>query len=179
MPNPSWPRSSLPTSASPTPGERTYPEVARGDEYPEVITEPQLNPYAYNTQQSPSILGEKEKYDPARSRVGSYKILGLRSWVLVVLVCVVAISVALAVGLAIGLPASKRSNGSMYVSSMFHLNVKFSYWTFWFLAIPLPNFLPPTPWQPPLLQTASPSSGPQRQVFRPLQALPQSQPRVL
>lgn len=107
------------TGRSPVVDDRSYPEVARGDQYPEVNREHEdletARDYLEVNHNIPSTLSEKELPDQHGSRTGGYRILGLRPWVLVVLVCVVAIAVAIAVGLAIGIPASRRNQKNMYV----------------------------------------------------------------
>lgn len=98
---------------------RSYPEVARGDQYPEVNTEHEIletarnHPEVKDTKYSP--LPGKEVADLHGSRTGEYRVFGFRPWLLIALVCVIALAVAIAVGLAVGIPASKRNHENKYV----------------------------------------------------------------
>ena len=99
--------------------DRSYPEVARGDQYPEVRTEHENPEVARNYPEvrdnKYSPLREKQVADLHGSRTGEYRVFGLRPWILVALIGVVAIAIAIAVGLAVGIPASKRNHENTYV----------------------------------------------------------------
>lgn len=111
--------SALATGRSPVLDDRSYPEITRGDQYPEVnmgredLESAGDTPKVYDSNSSP--VREKGPPDQNGSRTGEYRILGLRPWVFVALVGVFAIAVAVAVGLAIGIPASRRNHGNRYV----------------------------------------------------------------
>lgn len=85
-----------------------YPETIRQGQYPEVNGEHELVKI---------VEDDDSKVTPGKheSRTSKYRILGVRSWVLLVLMCIVVIAVALAVGLAIGIPASNRKHDNRYV----------------------------------------------------------------
>ena len=99
--------------------DRSYPEVTRSDQYPEVNREYEILETARDgselNHEIPSAFDQKESSEKPTSRTDEYRILGVRWWILIILVCVVAISVAIAVGLAIGIPASNRKNENAYV----------------------------------------------------------------
>ena len=125
--------------------DRLYPEVNRCDQYPEVHRQrhqyPEVNreyeileivrdyPEVIRCDQDPEINKEHESLKTAKdypkdtpekheNRTCNYRILGVRSWVLVVLICIVALAVAIAIGLAIGIPASIRKTNNLYVLSV-------------------------------------------------------------
>ena len=99
--------------------DRSYPEVIRSDQDLEVSREHAIlevvRDYPEPNHNIPSALGDNQSSEQPKSRTGDYRILGVRWWVLVVLVCVVVIAVAVAVGSAIGIPASNRKNENRYV----------------------------------------------------------------
>lgn len=115
-------RSAKAPDSSPVINDRSYPEVARGDQYPEVNTEHEdleiARDYSaeVNNSNKYTPLREKGLLDRRGSQPDEYRIFGLRPWVLVALVCVVAIAIAIAVGLAVGIPASKRNHENKYVN---------------------------------------------------------------
>lgn len=109
--------------------DRSYPEVTRSDQYPEVTRSaqyPEVNreheiletvsdyPKLEHNVFSPFDQKESSEKKP-RNRKDDYRILGVRWWILIILVGIVAIAVAIAVGLAIGIPASNRKNENTYV----------------------------------------------------------------
>lgn len=87
--------------------DRPNSEMIRSDQYPEVNREHEILEIVKDY---PEVIPEKHG-----SRTCDYRISGVRSWILVVWMCVIVIAVAVAVGLAIGIPASNRKSDNAYV----------------------------------------------------------------
>lgn len=90
-----------------------YPENVRRGQYPEVNGIHENVEIVKEVNDDSEAIPEKPR--SRRSRICNDRVLGIRSWLLVVLICVIAISGALAVGLAIGIPASSQKHDNMYV----------------------------------------------------------------